>query len=49
VIIEFTEYALILWDQIIISRRRNGEQPVQTWVEMKVDDLCQTTITETYI
>ena len=31
VIIEFTEYVLILWDQIMISRRRNGERPVQTW------------------
>ena len=30
VIIEFTEYALIWWDQIVISRRRNGERPVQT-------------------
>ena len=35
VIIEFTEYALIWWDQIVISRRRNGERPVQTWGEMK--------------
>jgi len=35
VIIEFTEYALIWWDQIVISRR-NGERPVQTWGEMKV-------------
>ena len=25
VINEFTEYALIWWDQIVISRRRNGE------------------------
>jgi hypothetical protein len=30
VIIEFMEYALIWWDQIVISRRRNGERPVQT-------------------
>jgi hypothetical protein len=36
VIIEFTEYALIWWDQLVISRRRNGERPVQTWGEMKV-------------
>jgi hypothetical protein len=36
VIIEFTAYALIWWDQIVISRRRNGDQPVQTWREMKV-------------
>jgi hypothetical protein len=25
VINEFTEYALIWWNQIVISRRRNGE------------------------
>ena len=31
VIIEFMEYTLIWWDQIVISRRRNGERPVQTW------------------
>jgi hypothetical protein len=36
VIIEFTEYALIWWDQIIIRRKRNGERQVQTWGEMKV-------------
>jgi len=36
VIIEFTEYALIWWDQIVISRRRNRERLVQTWGEMKV-------------
>jgi len=30
VIIEFTEYALIWWDQIVISRRRSGERPIQT-------------------
>jgi len=36
VIIEFTEYALIWWDQIIISRRRNRERLVQTWGQMKV-------------
>ena len=35
-IIEFTKYALIWWDQIVISRRRNEERPVQTWGEMKV-------------
>ena len=35
VIIEFTEYILIWWDQIVI-RRRNGEQLVQTWGEIKV-------------
>ena len=34
--IEFTAYAMIWWDQIVISRRRNGERPVQSWGEMKV-------------
>ena len=36
VMIEFTAYAMIWWDQIVISRRRNGERPVQIWGEMKV-------------
>jgi hypothetical protein len=36
VINEFTKYALIWWDQIVISRRRNGERPVQAWGEIKV-------------
>jgi hypothetical protein len=36
VVIEFMEYALIWWDQIVISKRRNEERPVQTWREMKV-------------
>ena len=30
VMIEFTAYAMIWWDQIVISRRRNGERPVQS-------------------
>jgi len=29
-------FALIWWDQIVISRRRNGERPVQIWGEIKV-------------
>jgi hypothetical protein len=36
VIIEFTEYTLIWWDQIVIGRRRNGERPIQTCGEMNV-------------
>ena len=28
VVIEFTDYALIWWDQNVISRRRSGERPV---------------------
>ena len=35
VVIEFTDYALIWWDQNVISRR-SGESPVASWEEMKV-------------
>ncbi|KAL4285265.1 hypothetical protein GQ457_16G017660 [Hibiscus cannabinus] len=33
--IEFMDYALIWWDQLTSSRRRNGERPISTWNEMK--------------
>ena len=33
--IEFTDYALIWWDQLTSSRRCNGEHPISTWNEMK--------------
>jgi hypothetical protein len=36
VVIEFMDYALIWWDQNVISRRRIGERPVVLWEEMKV-------------
>ncbi|KAL4347813.1 hypothetical protein GQ457_17G008790 [Hibiscus cannabinus] len=32
---EFIDYALLWWDQLLISRRRTGEGPVRDWVEMK--------------
>ncbi|CAL9238831.1 unnamed protein product [Arabidopsis halleri] len=32
---EFYDYALSWWDQVVTSRRRNGEYPVETWTEMK--------------
>ncbi|KAL4364294.1 hypothetical protein GQ457_04G020430 [Hibiscus cannabinus] len=35
VAIEFSDYAIIWWDQLTLSRRRNGEQPVSTCDEMK--------------
>ena len=34
--IEFTEYVLIWWDQIVIRRKMNGERLIQIWGEMKV-------------
>ena len=36
VVIEFTDYALIWWDQNVINRRRSGERLVVSWEEMKV-------------
>jgi hypothetical protein len=35
VVIEFTDYALIWWDQNVISRRRSAERLVASWEEMK--------------
>ena len=52
-IIEFTDYAIIWWDQLVMNRRRNHERPIQMWEEMKATmrrrfvpshyyrDLCQ--------
>ncbi|XP_074560130.1 uncharacterized protein LOC141816203 [Curcuma longa] len=33
--LEFTDYALIWWDQMQKERRRYGEHPINTWDEMK--------------
>ncbi|KAJ9557269.1 hypothetical protein OSB04_011883 [Centaurea solstitialis] len=33
--VEFYGYALTWWDKLLLSRRRNEEQPVETWDEMK--------------
>ncbi|XP_035548687.1 uncharacterized protein LOC118349200 [Juglans regia] len=35
VVIEFTDYAIIWWDQLVSNRRRNFERPVETWRELK--------------
>ena len=29
-VIEFTDYAMIWWDQLVSNRRRNYERPIQT-------------------
>ena len=31
VAIEFTDYAIIWWDQLVTNRKRNYERPVETW------------------
>ena len=33
--LEFSDYALIWWDELVKSRRRNGELPIASWEEMK--------------
>ena len=33
--IEFTQYAMVWWDQMVTRRRRSGERPISTWEEMK--------------
>ncbi|PKI39694.1 hypothetical protein CRG98_039907 [Punica granatum] len=33
--IEFSDYAIVWWDQLVINRRRNREPPKDTWEEMK--------------
>ncbi|KAG2696948.1 hypothetical protein I3760_07G084100 [Carya illinoinensis] len=35
VVIEFTNYAIIWWDQLVTNRRRNYERSVETWGELK--------------
>ena len=34
-VIEFTYYAIIWWDQLVMNRRRNYERPIKMWEEMK--------------
>ena len=34
-VVEFIDYAIVWWDQITLSRRRNRERPIDTWDEMK--------------
>lgn len=33
--IEFSDYAVTWWDQLVVSTRRNRERPIDTWDEMK--------------
>jgi hypothetical protein len=34
-VIEFTNYAIIWWDQLVMNRRRNHERAIETWEEMR--------------
>ncbi|GKV43149.1 hypothetical protein SLEP1_g50481 [Rubroshorea leprosula] len=33
--VEFTDYTVVWWDQLVLSRHRNREHTVDTWEEMK--------------
>ena len=37
VVIEFTDYAIIWWDQLVMNRKRNHERPIEMWEEMKAN------------
>lgn len=36
IVVEFTNYALVWWDQLLIFSYRNYERLIEMWVEMKV-------------
>jgi len=36
VVIEYIDYAIIWWDQLVLERRRNEERLIETWDGMKV-------------
>ena len=35
VVIEFSDYAIVWWDQLVLNKRQNREPEVETWEEMK--------------
>ena len=35
VVIEFLDYAIVWWDQLLLNKRRNREPVMETWEEMK--------------
>ena len=34
-VIEFSDYAIVWWDQLVLNKRRNKEPSMETWEEMK--------------
>jgi len=34
-VVEFTNYAMVWWERLVVERRRNRERPVSTWEELK--------------
>ena len=35
VVMEFSDYTIVWWDQLMLNKRRNREPIVETWEEMK--------------
>ena len=35
VVSHFTDYAILWYEQMVVSRRRNGEEPINSWVALK--------------
>lgn len=35
VAIEFIDYAIVWWDQLVVNKRQNHERSIKTWEEMK--------------
>ena len=33
--IEFSDYVIVWWDQLVLNKRKNREPMVETWEEMK--------------
>ncbi|XP_019164431.1 PREDICTED: uncharacterized protein LOC109160611 [Ipomoea nil] len=36
VVLEFTDYASSWWDKIIVERRKYGEDPIESWRELRI-------------
>lgn len=34
-LLEFVDYAISWWDQVLTSRRRGRKRPISTWYELK--------------
>ena len=47
-VIEFTDYAIIWWDQLVTNRRGYKERPISTWDELKTVMRCRFVSTHYY-
>jgi hypothetical protein len=35
-VVEFIDYVIIWWDQLVLSKRKNYERPINTWDKIKI-------------